>query len=86
MKTEPVAQTVDEPSVDVAVAQVATKPVEPQRYTVRRGDTLAAIADEFYGDPAKYQVLFEANRALLDIHLKKNGDKTCKQIMAFMYG
>ena len=30
------------------------------------GDTLSAIADDFYGDPAKFGVIFAANRNLLD--------------------
>jgi nucleoid-associated protein YgaU len=35
-------------------------------HTVRAGDTLAAIADRFYGDPAKFRIIFAANRDLLD--------------------
>ena len=31
-------------------------------YTVRSGDTLSAIADQFYGDPARFPVIFDANR------------------------
>jgi nucleoid-associated protein YgaU len=35
-------------------------------YTVRSGDTLSAIADEFYGDPAKFRIIFAANREVID--------------------
>jgi nucleoid-associated protein YgaU len=35
-------------------------------YTVRSGDTLSAIADEFYGDPAKFRIIFAANREVVD--------------------
>ena len=34
-------------------------------YTVRRGDTLSAIAKRFYGNANKYPVIFEANRGLI---------------------
>ena len=30
-----------------------------------RGDTLSAIAKEFYGDANKYPVIFEANKPML---------------------
>ena len=35
-------------------------------HTVEPGETLSAIADTFYGDPAKFQVIFAANRNQLD--------------------
>jgi nucleoid-associated protein YgaU len=34
-------------------------------YTVKSGDTLSKIAKEFYGDPMKYPVIFEANTPML---------------------
>lgn len=36
-----------------------------QFYTVKSGDTLSAIAKQFYGDPSKYGVIFEANKPML---------------------
>jgi Tfp pilus assembly protein FimV len=37
---------------------------EPARhYTVRRGDTLSLIAQRFYGNPARWQWIFQANRS-----------------------
>jgi nucleoid-associated protein YgaU len=35
-------------------------------YTVESGDTLSGIANQFYGDPAKFRVIFAANREILD--------------------
>jgi nucleoid-associated protein YgaU len=35
-------------------------------YTVEPGDTLSAIADNFFGDPAKFRIVFAANRNQLD--------------------
>jgi len=31
-------------------------------YTVQPGDTLSGIADQFYGDPARFPTIFDANR------------------------
>jgi LysM repeat protein len=35
-------------------------------HTVEPGDTLSSIADTFYGDPAKFRIIFAANRNQLD--------------------
>lgn len=35
------------------------------KYTVEKGDTLGKIAKHFYGEPAKYKQIFEANRGVL---------------------
>ena len=35
-------------------------------YTVKAGDTLSKISKEFYGDPSRYQKIFEANRDKLE--------------------
>ncbi len=37
-----------------------------QSYTVKSGDTLSAIAKQFYGHANKYNMIFEANRDILD--------------------
>lgn len=34
-------------------------------YTVKKGDTLSKIAQEFYGNANKYMIIFEANRPML---------------------
>ena len=34
-------------------------------YTVKAGDTLSKIAEKYYGDAAKFEVIFEANKDIL---------------------
>lgn len=36
-----------------------------QYYLIKSGDTLSKIAQQFYGDPAKYPEIFEANREVI---------------------
>ncbi|RMG82882.1 MAG: peptidoglycan-binding protein LysM [Bacteroidetes bacterium] len=36
-----------------------------QFHEVKKGDTLSKIAKQYYGDPMKYPVIFEANKPLL---------------------
>jgi nucleoid-associated protein YgaU len=38
---------------------------EAQYYTVVRGDTLSKISKQYYGDPNKYNTIFEANKPML---------------------
>ena len=35
-------------------------------YTVKSGDTLSSIAQEFYGDPDRFRTIFQANRNVLE--------------------
>jgi nucleoid-associated protein YgaU len=37
-----------------------------ERYTVKKGDTLSAIAKREYGDAGKWRQIFEANRDIID--------------------
>jgi hypothetical protein len=39
--------------------------IQPQFYTVMKGDTLSKIAKQIYGDANRYTEIFEANRPLL---------------------
>jgi nucleoid-associated protein YgaU len=49
---------------------------QPRIYEVVSGDSLSKIAKHFYGDAAKYQKIFEANRdQLKDPNLIKPGQK-----------
>ena len=53
-----------------AQAQSEGRSVQPEEagnrlYTIQSGDTLSAIAKQFYGDANKYMVIFEANREIL---------------------
>jgi nucleoid-associated protein YgaU len=45
---------------------VAAPAPEARFYTVRKGDTLSAIAKEHYGDASKYPAIFEANKPMLE--------------------
>ena len=48
---------------DRIVVEVAEP--EAEFYTVVRGDSLSKIAKEYYGNPMKYPVIFEANKPML---------------------
>jgi nucleoid-associated protein YgaU len=56
--TPGIAQVEDQ--IDVGAAEP-----ESQYYRVKSGDSLSKIAKEFYGDPMKYPVIFEANQPML---------------------
>lgn len=47
-----------EPAVEPAVEEV-------QYYVIQSGDSLWKISSEFYGNGAKYQAIFEANREVI---------------------
>jgi nucleoid-associated protein YgaU len=44
---------------------VATQEPAAQFHDVVKGDTLSAISKKYYGDPNKYNSIFEANRPML---------------------
>jgi nucleoid-associated protein YgaU len=48
---------------ETATAQAA--PAQSTFYTVKSGDTLGKIAKQFYGNAAKYPLIFEANTPML---------------------
>ena len=50
--------------VDNRISVVTPQP-EAQMYEVKSGDSLSKIAKQFYGDPMKYNVIFEANQPML---------------------
>ncbi len=45
---------------------VANPEPEAQFYTVQSGDSLSKISKAMYGDPMKYNAIFEANKPMLD--------------------
>jgi nucleoid-associated protein YgaU len=49
-------------------APAADEPTEVkvEFYEIKKGDTLSAIAKEFYGDYSQYPKLFEANRDVIE--------------------
>ncbi len=57
---EGVAQVEDDIRVLEGAADAASR-----MYTVKKGDTLSAIAKAMYGKASKYPVIFEANRPML---------------------
>ena len=52
-------------AVDDRMSVVTPEP-EAVFYEVKRGDSLSKIAKQFYGDPMKYKIIFEANQPMLD--------------------
>ncbi len=56
---------------------------EPDRsYTVRSGDTLSSIAERFYGNPAAWQWLYQANRFVV----RNPADIYPGQVLSVPYG
>jgi len=51
-------------TVDDRLSVVAA--VQSRFHEVKSGDTLSKISKEVYGDPMKYNVIFEANKPMLD--------------------
>lgn len=51
-------------TVDDRISVVAPEP-ESRFYTVQSGDSLSKISKEMYGDPMKYNSIFEANQPML---------------------
>lgn len=47
------------------MAAAASHEGQETRYIVRQGDSLSKIARQFYQDPSKWKVIFEANKALI---------------------
>ena len=44
-------------------------------YTVRQGDTLASLAQRFYGDVNAYHLIMNANSHLKDLEMVKPGQE-----------
>ena len=47
-------------------APSASSSAESKFYTVKSGDTLSKVSKEFYGDPNRYNAIFEANKPMLE--------------------
>ena len=52
-------------SVDDRVSVIAAPEPEADLYEVKSGDSLSKISKHFYGDPMRYNEIFEANKPLL---------------------
>jgi ABC-type nitrate/sulfonate/bicarbonate transport system substrate-binding protein/LysM repeat protein len=63
-KTKPVAKPVSATAEKVQAS--APKPASAaQAYTVKSGDTLARLSEQFYNSPNKWEKIYEANRDVL---------------------
>jgi nucleoid-associated protein YgaU len=63
---------------DVKIEGLQTPPVteKVEYYIIKKGDTLSAIAKQFYGKPNDYPRIFEANREVIkDANLIYPGQK-----------
>jgi nucleoid-associated protein YgaU len=56
--------SVSQPATMVAGASVSSGQNQ-RRYTVKTGDTLSRISQQFYGDANEYKRIFDANRSIL---------------------
>lgn len=50
---------------ETRAAETSPAPASAQTYTVTKGDCLWTIAKKFYGDGAKYQQLYDANKGIV---------------------
>jgi nucleoid-associated protein YgaU len=65
---QPAVETKVERSLEPLSPRPAPAPPGVKRtYRVKAGDTLAAIAKQFYGDGERYQEIYEANRQRLQV-------------------
>lgn len=46
---------------------------EPQKYTIKSGDTLWGIAKQFYGDGSKYSIIYNANTTVIEDAARRYG-------------
>ncbi len=60
-------------------AQEALKTLEPSRYhKVKKGDTLKTISEKFYKDPAKWQLIYQTNKDIIeDPNILYPGQRLC---------
>lgn len=55
-----------EADLPAAAAETAAETSAPVFHTVKKGETLSAIAKQYLGSANKYPAIFEANRPMLD--------------------
>lgn len=59
------AESPSPPQQPVAADPEPEKPVVPATHTVARGDTLSSISKKYYGTPARWREIYEANRVTM---------------------
>lgn len=59
--TEGIASVED----NLTITEEAEEEGQTQYHTVVLGESLSVISKQYYGDPAKYPIIFEANRPML---------------------
>jgi len=52
----------------VVAKKVVSKKVKPRMVTIKKGDTLASIAEKFYGNPMDFKRIIRANRSIRNKH------------------
>lgn len=57
--------SVEDDGLKVAGQEAAPSASHVKYYTIESGDSLSKIAQEFYGDAQKYNVIFDANREVI---------------------
>jgi nucleoid-associated protein YgaU len=63
-KAKPVAKQTPAPTEKTPAVAPAAKPTT-QQYTVKAGDTLSKLAEQFYSSSNKWERIYEANRDTL---------------------
>lgn len=58
--------------------KVTNSSKKSKKYTIKKGDTLWAIAKKYYGSGSKYTKILNANKSVLDRAAKKKGYSNCK--------
>ncbi|HSB46323.1 MAG TPA: LysM peptidoglycan-binding domain-containing protein [Nitrospira sp.] len=61
-RTDPAAASIPSDASTRYETAAAAQPTPLRRHLVRPGDTLASLAARYYGDPARGQEIYEANR------------------------
>lgn len=65
---QPAADTSQPPTVTVEQERDASTAPTAKTYTVKKGDSLWAIAAKYYGKGSEYTKIYEANSSVIDVH------------------
>ena len=73
--TKAISVSVEKDKAETPVNRV-TKTTTERTYTIKKGDTLWAIANKYYGSGAKYMTIYNANSSTIEAAAKKHGKKS----------